>query len=690
MKLKSKRVFLVFLLLVSQFFLFSSGRLENNQAQASGVVDGRFLGISSLSASHYTNPTSEKEEITLNFVTSGIVVSFLTNAYMIFEVPPEISAVMSSSEFRDNLVFTYDIPYISSLGIDLARSTGKFSTSDIVVSPATNQIYVNFASLLSIVLDPSAYRFSLKIVLDTLPPASTGNYTFSAETTKQIISLESLQTVSPTATFSAPTLIKRTVVFNLQGRGNTISDIEVENNSLITEPTAPTSSGYTFVGWYKEDSLTTLWDFAVDKVTANTTLYAKWTPVTYEVTFNTNGGSTVDAVDASYDTTIIAPTPPIKANYIFAGWYKDAHLNDVWSFATDKVDGDTTLYAKWTAITSSSTNNPDASIVDTNELVVIIEKSQNYNKSVVEGVRLIAKAEDIKQTHTLKLSKINNTSQFVQNKDGLISLMYGLNVTPAFSSDESLTLVFTFDTSKVSSNQEVVVRYYNETTTSWDEVAGSQIKGNEIAIQTTRSGKYGVFVKDRDIENEDNTFTPPVQVNDIEGHSAEASIKEAIQKGIIKGYPDSTFRPNGLVTRAEFATMLVNGLNLGGKSDELKYTDSNNIGVWAKEAIGVITKIGIMQGYPDGSFIPQKTITRAELSVIISRILGEKSNVVATEGQVFKDEKDIPVWARKSVKIAVEAGMIEGQENQIFRPQGVTTRAEAVIVIMKLIAWMKN
>ncbi|EKD25501.1 MAG: Cell wall/surface repeat protein, partial [uncultured bacterium (gcode 4)] len=78
----------------------------------------------------------------------------------------------------------------------------------------------------------------------------------------------------------------------------------------------------------------------------------------YTVTFNSNGGTTVSSINANYNTTITAPTPPTKTGYTFAGWYKDAWLTTAWNFTTDTVTVATTLYAKWiiTTFTLSSSS----------------------------------------------------------------------------------------------------------------------------------------------------------------------------------------------------------------------------------------------------------------------------------------------------------------------------------------------
>jgi uncharacterized repeat protein (TIGR02543 family) len=147
-------------------------------------------------------------------------------------------------------------------------------------------------------------------------------------------------------------LHKFTVLFDTQD-GGLVESKTAEFNTTITAPTAPTRMGYTFVGWYKDSAGQTAWNFATDKVTANTVLYAMWNINSYTVTFNSQGGSAVDSTKANYDTTIEQPvTVPTRTGYVFAGWYKDAAGLIAWNFTTDKVTSNVTLYAKWIALPS--------------------------------------------------------------------------------------------------------------------------------------------------------------------------------------------------------------------------------------------------------------------------------------------------------------------------------------------------
>ena len=101
-------------------------------------------------------------------------------------------------------------------------------------------------------------------------------------------------------------------------------------------------TGYTFGGWNKADG--TAWDHASDTVTDNITLYAKWTANTYTVTFDSTGGSAVDAQPVAYGEKAKKPAAPQKTGYAFGGWYLGDTKYDFAAVVTE----DMTLTAKWT------------------------------------------------------------------------------------------------------------------------------------------------------------------------------------------------------------------------------------------------------------------------------------------------------------------------------------------------------
>lgn len=135
---------------------------------------------------------------------------------------------------------------------------------------------------------------------------------------------------------------KKTVKFNSNG-GSACNSMVVDANATISAPT-PTRDGYTFGGWYKDAALTEAqkWDNAT-QVTADITLYAKWTINTFTVTFQNGEQTRTETVE--YQKTVPAPTAPTKEGYTFLGWFA-TDASTAFNFTT-KITADTTLTAKW-------------------------------------------------------------------------------------------------------------------------------------------------------------------------------------------------------------------------------------------------------------------------------------------------------------------------------------------------------
>jgi M6 family metalloprotease-like protein/uncharacterized repeat protein (TIGR02543 family) len=135
------------------------------------------------------------------------------------------------------------------------------------------------------------------------------------------------------------------VTFNSNG-GSGVASQSVLDGSSASLPTPPTMTGYTFAGWYADSSLTTPFTFAT-LITADVTLYAKWTINSYTVTFNSNGGSAVISQSVFYNAQATMPAPPTRSGYLFGGWFSDAALITPFVFTTP-ITANITLYAAWT------------------------------------------------------------------------------------------------------------------------------------------------------------------------------------------------------------------------------------------------------------------------------------------------------------------------------------------------------
>jgi len=146
----------------------------------------------------------------------------------------------------------------------------------------------------------------------------------------------------------------------------------------------------------------------------------------------------------------------------------------------------------------------------------------------------------------------------------------------------------------------------------------------------------------------------------------------------MRGYADGSFGPDGHLTRAEMATILSRIVDRPASAEEKTYTDIPE-GYWAMDAIGKMARIGLMVGYPDGSFKPDAPITRAEMTNAIDHLL----DVRTPDGAGFPDTAGS--WAEASIRKAQAAGIVTGYEDGMFRPDAKLTRAEAVAMINRML-----
>ena len=139
------------------------------------------------------------------------------------------------------------------------------------------------------------------------------------------------------------TINEYTVSFNTFSE-STIESKTVKYNTTIKAPTAPTKEGYTFDGWYSDENFVNKFNFNTP-ITANTTLYAKWNALQFNVTFNTNGGNTINPLVVDYNTVLNSLEVPTKEGYTFEGWYTNSSLTS--KYNNTPITVNITLYAKW-------------------------------------------------------------------------------------------------------------------------------------------------------------------------------------------------------------------------------------------------------------------------------------------------------------------------------------------------------
>lgn len=283
----------------------------------------------------------------------------------------------------------------------------------------------------------------------------------------------------------------------------------------------------------------------------------------------------------------------------------------------------------------------------------------------------------------ITINKVLETQALLTNQKSLTSPVFEIlkNFSENFS--KPVTLTFAFDKSKLSGDQTVSVFYFDEAKKEWVKVPGGKINESKITVEVDHFTKYAVFVEGKVATPPTTGTQPTTNFSDIAGHWSEAYIKKAIGLGIVGGFPDGTFKPNKTVTRAEFAVMLMNARKAQGQGAALVFTDKAEIGEWAQKAVAQAVQAGIIHGYEDGSFRPDHVITRAEMATMIASALGKSSQVDAAT--TFSDDKDIPAWAKANVAFVKQAGIMQGKGDNQFAPNDHAIRAEAVTVLLNML-----
>lgn len=159
-----------------------------------------------------------------------------------------------------------------------------------------------------------------------------------------------------------------------------------------------------------------------------------------------------------------------------------------------------------------------------------------------------------------------------------------------------------------------------------------------------------------------------------------AVYKEIVSTKFIEGYRDGTVRPSVTVTRAEFTTMVVRAL--GGYDASRNYgpsfedVDSER---WYANYIAYAKRHGIVGGYPDGSFRPEKTITRAEAARVLASAAGLRQRSADSFSDVGEED-----WFSACVTALKEAGVVNGYGDGSYRPRKTISRAETAKIVVSL------
>ena len=253
----------------------------------------------------------------------------------------------------------------------------------------------------------------------------------------------------------------------------------------------------------------------------------------------------------------------------------------------------------------------------------------------------------------------------------------------SYAFNSLVTLTFTFDPSQVPTGMVPAVEYYDNTTSQWVLVQGS-VSGDTITATVNHFTTFAVMVIP---QTQPALVVPAAPVfSDVTssywGYNAISSLSG---KGIVSGYPDGTFNPDASITRAEFTTMLVKALGLNTTGTASTFTDVT-ADDWCYSSVNAAVYAGLVSGTGDHLFAPNSPITREQMAVMVAHALGTNAPAVdGSEFTSFSDRASVNSWAVTGMEEAVKAGIVSGMTAAMLAPNDNATRAQAAAMIYKLI-----
>ncbi|MFD0711502.1 S-layer homology domain-containing protein [Paenibacillus sp. GCM10027626] len=185
------------------------------------------------------------------------------------------------------------------------------------------------------------------------------------------------------------------------------------------------------------------------------------------------------------------------------------------------------------------------------------------------------------------------------------------------------------------------------------------------------------------------------EFEDIQGHWAQRDIALLASKLLVKGQTERKFAPDLPITRAEFTSLLVRtlGLGLSAGDDTSQFLDVP-AGTWYTAAVNAAVRAKLVSGTNQGLFKPDELITREQMALMLRNALAfrgaenDDTGANTDAGQIlapYKDKDAISAWARAAVSQSVQMGLMTGRPGATIQPGADVTRAEAAVVVKRLL-----
>lgn len=510
-----------------------------------------------------------------------------------------------------------------------------------------------------------------------------------------------------------------TITYESNG-GSVTLPITADFDSLITLPNEPTKTGYEFLGWYKNPSLTTIWDFITDKVpSTDITLYAKWNKIDKQESSSgssSNKSSKTKNKKQEENTIVIVNGKKEKAGKervkkisgekvvevkVYSGLIhkkiqeviknQDEEINKIEIPILTKDANKITTILTGDIVKTMDDNNFTLSI-DSEDISYVIPAKE-------VGIENIAKTLDIEADKLNKIEveiKINEVDENIINKIEKIANKNNQQIILPPVNFEVIAKT------KITSGEEkqVTISKFNQYVKRVIKLP-EEVDINKVTtgIVYNEDGNFShvptnVLVKDGIYYAQINSLTNssysaiwnPITVESVDNHWSEVAVNDMASRLIIKD-PEE-FMPDQTITRGEFAEYITRALGIYRTRTTIiqKYSD---VEITHELANGIQTasEYNIISGYPDGSFKPNDNISREEAMVMYSRAM----NVVDLESinnnrlQSYNDKDTIADWAYNDVQKTISTGIFNGKDVDMIKPKYTLTYAEAATAIRNLL-----
>ena len=413
------------------------------------------------------------------------------------------------------------------------------------------------------------------------------------------------------------------------------------------------------------------------KIEEGLTIDVKYDLDEHTLTFETNGGSAINPVTVRHGNAVARPADPTKDKYTFIGWYADPEFTEEYDFAT-VLEADKTIYAKFeltsTPIGDIYVRYDVLHIKQLPDGTYDLANAEVEHLSAKKDSTVTAVAKNYSATHHFfnsKLGTLTGTAiQPYKGVDGkpvytILSVYYDLDFH-----------TLTFDTMGGSKIAPETVRHGLTVAKPKDPVNGGYIFDGWYTDKTFRH-RYDFSTP----LTEDITIYAKWFLIVLPGVTVKKNtpkLNTADHFAYVQGYPDGTVKPAGNITRAETAAILFRLMD--DASRKTYYSTKSGFrdvasGSWYNTYVATLNNAGVITDSSNGYFRPNEAITRAELAAMLAKFSE------TTGAANYFNDVSAKYWAANAIAICAKLGWITGYPDGTFRPDKNVTRAELMAMI---------